>query len=171
MERTTTQKNEKTAQLEVRRPSSVDVQFLIANGSEDVAPEAPSRPANGKLKNAAARLKLEVLALYLAARDPRTPWYARFLVAAVVAYALSPIDLVPDFIPVIGLLDDLILVPIGIALAIRLIPDAVIVECRARAQTAFQSGQPVSRAAGAVVLSIWLTVAGILLWWLLLIQR
>lgn len=119
-----------------------------------------------KLKSAADRMKAEAFTLYLAARDPRTPWYARFLVAAVVAYALSPIDLIPDFIPVIGFLDDLILVPIAITVAIRLVPEPVLIECRIRAKSAFQSGQPVSRAAGAIVVSIWLVVAGILLWWL-----
>lgn len=111
-------------------------------------------------------MKAEAFTLYLAARDPRTPWYARLVVAGVVAYALSPIDLIPDFIPVIGYFDDLILVPIGIALAIKLIPEPVLVECRAGAQAAFQSGRPVSLAAGAIVVSIWLVVAGILLWWL-----
>ena len=86
-----------------------------------------------RLKAHAARLKLEARALYLAARDPRTPWYARWLVAAVVAYALSPVDLIPDFIPVLGYLDDLILVPLGLLLAIRLTPEIVLIECRERA--------------------------------------
>ena len=108
----------------------------------------------------------ETFALYLAARDPRTSWYARLVVAAIVAYALSPIDLIPDFIPVVGYLDDLILVPIGIALAIRLVPESVLVECRAQAQATFQSGQPVSWAAGAIVVSIWIVVAGALIWWM-----
>ena len=84
------------------------------------------------LKEKARALKREVRALLLAARDPRTPWYAKWLVAAVVAYALSPIDLIPDFIPVLGQLDDLILVPLGIVIAIRLIPPQVLAECRAR---------------------------------------
>ena len=107
-----------------------------------------------------AALKRETLALYLAARDPRTPWYARAVVAAVAAYALSPIDLIPDFIPVLGLLDDAVLLPLGIALALRLIPEDVIGECRSRAAEAFATGRPVSRSAALAILAIW---GGILL--------
>ncbi len=121
----------------------------------------------GKLRITAGRLKAETFALYLAARDPRTSWYARLLVAAVVAYALSPIDLIPDFFPVVGYLDDLIVVPIGIALAIKLIPEAVLLDCRARARAAFRSGEPVSWAAGAIVLSIWILVAGLTVFFIL----
>jgi chromate transporter len=97
------------------------------------------------LKDRARALKRETYALYLAVRDPRTPWYARAVAAAVVAYALSPLDLIPDFIPVIGYLDDLILVPLGIALALRLIPEPVMRECRERA--AASDGLPWSRRA------------------------
>ena len=85
-----------------------------------------------------------------------TPWYAKLLVAGVVAYAFSPIDLIPDFIPILGLLDDLILLPLGITFAIRLIPPEVMAECRARAMQAIQNGEPVSRIAAAVVIAIWL---------------
>ncbi len=102
-----------------------------------------------------AALKRETLALYLAARDPRTPWYARAVVAAVAAYALSPIDLVPDFIPVLGLLDDAVLLPLGITLALRLIPKDVIAECRARAAEAFAAGRPVSRSAALAIVAVW----------------
>jgi uncharacterized membrane protein YkvA (DUF1232 family) len=87
-----------------------------------------------KLKQHAVHLKAETFALYLAARDSRTPWYAKLLVAGVVAYAVSPIDLIPDFVPVLGYLDDLILIPAGIALAIRLVPDSVLADCRAQAR-------------------------------------
>jgi uncharacterized membrane protein YkvA (DUF1232 family) len=107
-----------------------------------------------------AALKRETLALYLAARDPRTPWYARAVVAAVAAYALSPIDLIPDFIPVLGLMDDVFLLPLGITLALRLIPEDVIGECRARAADAFAAGRPVSRSAALTIVAIW---GGILL--------
>src|SRR5579859_5377671 len=86
------------------------------------------------LKRRARVLKRDICALYLAVRDPRTPWYARAVAAAVLAYALSPLDLIPDFIPVIGYLDDLIVVPLGIALALRLIPEQVMSECRAQVQ-------------------------------------
>jgi uncharacterized membrane protein YkvA (DUF1232 family) len=85
------------------------------------------------LRDWARALRRETLTLCLAARHPRTPWYARVVAAAVVAYALSPIDMIPDFIPVLGQLDDLLLVPIGLALAILLMPRDVLLECRARA--------------------------------------
>lgn len=106
----------------------------------------------------------ETLALYLASRDPRTPWYARLLVAAIVAYALSPIDLIPDFIPVIGYLDDLLLVPLGILLAIRLIPDEVLADCRKRAE-AMQQKKPVSRIAAGIIILLWLLLAALLINW------
>ena len=117
-----------------------------------------------------AALKRETLALYLAARDPRTPWYARLVVAAVAAYALSPIDLVPDFIPVLGLLDDAVLLPLGITLALRLIPAEVIAESRARAAEAFAAGRPVSRSAALAIVAIWggalvLTAVALLRFW------
>lgn len=104
------------------------------------------RPTNhdmallAELKQRARHLKAETFALYLAARDPRTPWYAKLIVAGIVAYALSPIDLIPDFVPVLGYLDDLILIPMGIALAIKLIPDAVLADCRTRAQGTMKNG-------------------------------
>jgi uncharacterized membrane protein YkvA (DUF1232 family) len=118
-----------------------------------------------KLKRRACRLREETFALYLAARHPKTPWYAKLLVGAIVAYAFSPIDLIPDFVPILGYLDDLVLLPIAIAWAIRLVPDAVLAECRARAREAFPKGRPVSRAAGAIVVAIWLILAALLIWW------
>ena len=114
------------------------------------------------LKQRARALKAETYVLYLAARHPGTPWYAKLLVAAIVAYALSPIDLIPDFVPVLGLLDDLLLIPLGIALAIRLVPPAVLAECRARA---LERRKLVSRVAGAVIVVIWLAVVALGLWW------
>jgi uncharacterized membrane protein YkvA (DUF1232 family) len=122
-------------------------------------------PLLDELKDRARRLKAETFALYLAARHPETPWYARLLVTAVVAYALSPIDLIPDFIPVIGYLDDLILLPIGIALAIKSIPDSVLVECRARAMETIQNRKPQSRAAAAVIVTIWLALVALCAVW------
>src|SRR6266478_7923468 len=95
-------------------------------------------------KERARIIKRDVHALYLASRDPRVPWYAKVLAVAVAAYALSPIDLIPDFIPVVGYLDDLIIVPLGIWLVVSLIPDEVMAECRARADEVGQ--RPVSRA-------------------------
>ena len=118
-----------------------------------------------ELKQRVRHLKAETFALYLAARDSRTPWYAKLLVAGIVAYALSPIDLIPDFVPVLGYLDDLILIPIGIALAIKLVPPQVLAECRARAQETIQNGKPVSRVAGAVIVVIWLALAALCFVW------
>ncbi len=99
------------------------------------------------------------MAVYFAARDRRTPWYAKVLAGAVVAYALSPIDLIPDFVPVIGYLDDLILVPLGLALVLKLIPREVLVESRQRAQAA--AGRPISRTGAAFVLLVWLLAAAL----------
>lgn len=118
-----------------------------------------------ELKQRARHLKAETVALYLAARDPRTPWYAKLLVAGIVAYAFSPIDLIPDFVPVLGYLDDLILIPLGIALAIKLVPHSVLAECRTRAQETMQNGKPVSRVAGAVIVVIWLVLAALCIVW------
>lgn len=119
-----------------------------------------------KLKVRARALKTEILALYLAARDPRTPWVVKLLVAGIVAYALSPIDLIPDFIPVLGYLDDLILLPLAIALAIRLVPDAVLAECRVRAREAFENGRPVSRVAALVIIFLWIALMVLCAWWI-----
>ncbi len=109
------------------------------------------------LKARASELKRETYVLYLAVRDPRTPWYARAIAAAVVAYALSPIDLIPDFIPVIGYLDDLIVVPLGIALALKLVPANVMADCRSQALAAERL--PMSRTGAAVIIALWLAAA------------
>jgi CubicO group peptidase (beta-lactamase class C family)/uncharacterized membrane protein YkvA (DUF1232 family) len=116
------------------------------------------------LRDRARRLKTETLALYLAARDRRTPWYARLLVAAVVAYALSPIDLIPDFIPILGYLDDVILIPLGLALALRLIPAEVMAEARERARVELDGKRPRSRVAAAVILGIWVVALAAFGW-------
>lgn len=122
-------------------------------------------PFLDRLKQHARRLKSETFALYLAARHPQTPWYAKLLVAAIVAYAFSPIDLIPDFLPVVGYLDDLLLLPLGIALAIRLVPPAVLAECRRRAAEQAANGRPTSRAAAVVIVAIWLLAAAIVGAW------
>ena len=118
----------------------------------------------GRLRDWARRLKGEALALYLAARDRRTPWYARWLVAGIVAYALSPIDLIPDFIPVLGYLDDVVLVPLGIALALRLIPAEVMAEARERARVELDGRRPRSRLVAAIVVAIWIVALAALAW-------
>jgi uncharacterized membrane protein YkvA (DUF1232 family) len=106
-----------------------------------------------RLKRWARRLKTEVYALYLAYKDPRVSSYARVFAACVVGYAFSPIDLIPDPIPVLGYLDDLVLIPLGIALAIRMIPSGVLAECREKARTIAAEGKPVNRVAAVVVVA------------------
>ena len=101
------------------------------------------------------RLKNEIMTLYLAARDPRTPWYAKVVIACVVAYALSPIDLIPDFIPVLGYLDDLILLPLGIYLALKLIPAEVLIDARRRAAETTPSNLPKSWPAALIIATLW----------------
>lgn len=115
------------------------------------------------LRDWARRLKTDVIAVWLAARDPQTPWGVRLLALTVAAYALSPIDLIPDFIPVLGYLDDLLLVPLGLWLVIRLIPPAQMALFRDRAQAI--ALRPTSRGAAIAIVVIWLAVAVGLGWW------
>ena len=112
-------------------------------------------------KRRAKGFRREVFALYLAYRDPRVPWYAKAVAACVVAYALSPIDLIPDPIPVLGYLDDLVLVPLGIALAVKMIPGPVLDECRARAAAMTEVPRPVNWIAAAVIIAVWLGLAAL----------
>jgi uncharacterized membrane protein YkvA (DUF1232 family) len=114
-----------------------------------------------RLRRWAAAVKMDVVALWLAARDPRVPWTAKLLAGTVAAYALSPIDLIPDFVPVLGYLDDLIIVPIGIVLAARLIPDDLLMDLRRQAAGRIK---PVTRAGIVIVVAVWLAAAGIGLW-------
>jgi uncharacterized membrane protein YkvA (DUF1232 family) len=114
-----------------------------------------------RLKRWAGRLKAEVHALYLAYRDPRVPLYARVIAACVVGYAFSPIDLIPDPIPVLGYLDDLVLIPLGVALAIKMIPDPVLAECREKARRAVNNKKPMKRVAAAVIVVVWLSLAAL----------
>jgi len=116
-----------------------------------------------RLKSWAHAVRRDVHALYLAAQDPRVPWIAKVLASAVAAYALSPIDLIPDFIPVLGHLDDLIIVPLGIVLAVRLIPPELMAEHRAAAQAAI--AQPQGTSGALVIIAIW-TAATMLVFWL-----
>jgi uncharacterized membrane protein YkvA (DUF1232 family) len=107
-------------------------------------------------KQQVRKLKQETYAIYLACKDSRVPWYARALAAIVVAYALSPIDLIPDVIPIIGYLDDLVLVPLGIILVKRMIPPVVLQECREQAQTATSQSTPKSWMAAVVIVALWI---------------
>lgn len=118
-----------------------------------------------QLKNWARTLKQHTLVVYYAARDPRTPMGVRLLALLVAAYALSPIDLIPDFIPVLGYLDDLLIVPLGIALVVRLTPPEVIVAAREKA--AHAAARPVSYAAAAVIVLLWTVLAVVLARWVL----
>ena len=122
-----------------------------------------------RLKIWAAALKREVMTLWFACRDPRTPWYARVLTMLIVAYALSPIDLIPDFIPVLGYLDELILLPVGIYLVLKLVPAEALADARARTQSWVESRKPKPRnwIAAAVIVLVWVAVlwAAFLLIW------
>jgi uncharacterized membrane protein YkvA (DUF1232 family) len=115
-----------------------------------------------RIKDWARRLKRDSHAVYLAARDPRVPWYAKLLAFAVAGYALSPIDLIPDFVPVIGYLDDLVIVPFGVWLVVSLIPGEVMVECRTRASEA--KGRPISRGGMVAIILLWIVGALALGW-------
>jgi uncharacterized membrane protein YkvA (DUF1232 family) len=118
-------------------------------------------------KHRARLLKRETFALYLVCRHPRVPWYAKFLALVVVGYALSPIDLIPDFIPVIGYLDDLILVPLGIMLVIRLVPADVVAECRARSEEMVGKVTRAGKIAAGMVVAIWILAAMLVIWLIL----
>ncbi|MFC3001071.1 YkvA family protein [Falsiroseomonas tokyonensis] len=122
-----------------------------------------ARPAGlwARLKAWAKTLKRDVVALWLAARDPRTPWPARLFCAAIAAYALSPIDLIPDVIPVLGYLDEVILLPLALWLAIRLVPAPLMQEFRAEAER--RATRPVSRLAAALIVGLWIAAAALLL--------
>jgi uncharacterized membrane protein YkvA (DUF1232 family) len=117
-----------------------------------------------RIQDWARAIKRDVHALWLAARDPRTSWYAKAFALAIAAYALSPIDLIPDFIPVLGYLDEVILLPLAILLAAWLVPPDLMAEHRAAATRV--EGKPVSRAGAAVIVTLWLVAAGALVWWL-----
>jgi uncharacterized membrane protein YkvA (DUF1232 family) len=109
-------------------------------------------------------LKKETFTLYLACRHPRVSWYAKALALLVVGYALSPIDLIPDFIPVLGYLDDLILIPLGIMLVIRMIPAEILAECRQKAETMVGQATRAGRIAAAVIVLIWILTAALTVW-------
>lgn len=114
------------------------------------------------LKQRARQVKVDLIALSLATRDPRTPWYAKLIIAGCVAYALSPVDVIPDFIPVLGLVDELIFIPIALALAIRFIPEEVLVDCRRRAGEIAE--RRTSRTAAVVIVAIWIALAALGVW-------
>jgi uncharacterized membrane protein YkvA (DUF1232 family) len=116
-----------------------------------------------QLKSRARVLKNEAFAVYLAAKDPRTPWYAKALALCVAGYALSPIDLIPDFVPVLGYLDDAVIVPLGILLVARLIPQEIMAENRAAA-LALCAARPISRTAGIAIALVWAASIALIGW-------
>lgn len=107
-------------------------------------------------KERAKQLRTDTYALYLACKDPRVPWYAKVFVAVIVGYALCPIDLIPDFIPVLGYVDDLIIVPVGISLSLKLIPKEVLEECRDKAKSELRGDKPKNWVAAFIIVLIWL---------------
>jgi uncharacterized membrane protein YkvA (DUF1232 family) len=117
-----------------------------------------------RLKDQAAALKKEAYALFIATRDPRVPWYAKAFMGLVLAYAFSPIDLIPDFIPVLGYLDDLIIVPIGITLTLKMIPAQVMIDARKQAAELLEQGEPISRVGVIIVIVIWLIIIAAAIW-------
>jgi uncharacterized membrane protein YkvA (DUF1232 family) len=118
----------------------------------------------GSWRERARALKKETVALTLACRHPRVPWYAKVLALIVVGYALSPIDLIPDFIPVFGYLDDIVLVPIGIMIVIRMIPAEVLTECRQKAEAMAVQATRAGKIAAAAIVTIWVVTGAIAVW-------
>jgi uncharacterized membrane protein YkvA (DUF1232 family) len=112
-----------------------------------------------KLKNSVKRLKQNIYVLYLANKDPRIPWYVKLFVICVIAYAFSPIDLIPDFIPILGYLDDLIIVPLCIKLALKMIPPSIIEEYRSKAEEMRKNSKPKNWAVGTIIIAIWTITA------------
>ena len=121
-------------------------------------------PLIAKLKSRALSLKREAYALYIATKDPRVPWYAKVCMSLVLAYAFSPIDLIPDFIPVFGYLDDLIVVPLGISLTLKMIPPQVMLEARQQAEDSLRQGEPISQVGAMMVIIIWLIILAAVIW-------
>jgi membrane protein DedA with SNARE-associated domain len=120
-----------------------------------------------RVRSWAGVLRRDVHAIYLASRDRRVPWYAKGLALAIAAYAASPIDLIPDFIPVLGLLDEVLLLPFAIVLAVRMVPAGVMSECRARASESRPDGSRSGRIAAALIVVVWLAVIVLAAWWVL----
>jgi uncharacterized membrane protein YkvA (DUF1232 family) len=115
-------------------------------------------------KRWARTIKRDAVAVWIAARDPRVPWYAKIVAAAVAAYALSPIDLIPDFVPVLGYLDDIVIVPAGILLTVHLIPEDLMEEFRAEATR--REKQPTSRIAATCIVLLWILALALAAWWM-----
>ncbi|OCA88149.1 hypothetical protein A8F94_10055 [Bacillus sp. FJAT-27225] len=114
-----------------------------------------------KIKAWAKQLKRQIFILYFAYKDERVPWYAKVFTAVIVAYAFSPIDLIPDFIPILGYLDEVILLPIAIWFALRMIPEAVLSDCESKADQLMKNGKPKNWVAGSIIVLLWV---GVMVW-------
>jgi uncharacterized membrane protein YkvA (DUF1232 family) len=112
-----------------------------------------------RIKAWANNLKRQLFILYFAYKDERVPWYAKLFTACIVGYAFSPIDLIPDFIPILGYLDDIIIIPLGIMLALKMIPKAVLVECEVKAEELIKNGKPRNWIFGSMIILLWGLIA------------
>lgn len=130
----------------------------------DLKPKSRLRQKFELIKGKTRNLKKEVKVLYLVYKRPDTPWYAKLMCVIVVGYALSPIDLIPDFIPILGYLDDLLLIPLGVWLVIKLIPTDIMDECRTQAEDTFKDGKPKNWAAASIIILIWVIVIGLIVY-------
>ncbi|TFH58601.1 YkvA family protein [Peribacillus frigoritolerans] len=111
-----------------------------------------------KIKTWARSLKRQIFTLYFACKDERVPWHAKVFTACVVAYAFSPIDIIPDFIPILGYLDDVILVPIGVMIALKMIPKNVLADCEVKAEEMMKNGKPKNWIVGSLIVMIWVLI-------------
>ncbi|MGE7596412.1 YkvA family protein [Peribacillus frigoritolerans] len=121
-----------------------------------------------KIKTWARSLKRQIFILYFACKDERVPWHAKVFTACVVAYAFSPIDIIPDFIPILGYLDDVILVPIGIMIALKMIPKNVLTDCEVKAEEMMKKGKPKNWIVGSLIVMIWVLI---IIWAIIYIYR
>jgi uncharacterized membrane protein YkvA (DUF1232 family) len=121
-----------------------------------------------KIKAWAKNLKRQIFILYCAYRDERVPWYVKLFTACIVAYAFSPIDLIPDFIPILGYLDDIIILPLGIILALKMLPKDVISDCEVRANAMMKNGKPKNWMVGSLIIFIWIVI---ILWLILKVYQ
>jgi len=154
---------ERTGRTPGEAPAVVRADYVLAYPRRDVL--------IARLQSRARTLKREAYALYIATHDPRVPWYAKVFLALVVAHTFSPIDLIPDFIPVLGYLDDLVVTPLGIALALKMVPPEVTVDARRQAEELMQQGKPISRAGAIMVVAIWLVILIASIWSIVRVVR
>jgi uncharacterized membrane protein YkvA (DUF1232 family) len=124
-----------------------------------------------KLKDRAVTLKRETIALSIATRDPRVPWYAKAFMVLVLAYAFSPIDLIPDFVPVLGYLDDLVIIPLGILLTVKMVPPQVMIDARKQVDELSYQGKPVSRIGAIIIITVWVIVASLIIGFIVMALR